>query len=184
MIKRFYPFLLALVLGTALSLSAAAQNRASDVVKEVRAAYAAAKEQIKLTSGEDGAPRNDVTATLHCMVPATGPRTEVFHCYFELDTDEDGAHYQPYFITRKYNIAARNFYEEYLFHPASGRLLFAFIQGDDFDGGKNEERYYYDDLGKLASANIKGERTIGDAQLVSNAEDFRALVPKFLDFSY
>ena len=161
-----------------------AQSGDSDLVKSIRAAYAAAKEKIRLSGGEDGAPRNDATATLHYMVPGSGPCTEVFHCYFDLETDEDGAHYQPYFITRKYNVAAREFYEEYLFEPAAGRLRFAFIQSDTFEGTKNEERYYYDDAGKLATVNNKGDRTIDDTLLVINAETFRTLVPKFLDFSY
>lgn len=166
----------------ALGFSARAQNDA-DVVKAVRAAYSEAREKIKLADG-DSSPRNDASATLRYNVPGTGPRTTVVHCYFDLDTDEDGAHYRPYFLTLKYNIAARAFYEEYLFDPESGRLLFAFLQGDTFEGGKNEERYYYDGSGKLASANVKGERTVEDALLLSRAEDYRRLIPQFLDFSY
>lgn len=180
--KHFLLIALVALFFGAPALPAAAQG-GSDVVKSVRAAYAAAKEKMKLANGEQS-PRNDATATLHYNVPATGPRTTVVHCYFDLDTDENGAHYYPYFITLKYNVAVRNFYEEYLFDPESGRLLFAFIQGDTFEGTKNEERYYYDDLGKLASANIKGERTIEDADLVSRAEDYRTVIPKFLDFPY
>ena len=171
------------ILVLALGAAASAQND-TDVVKEVRAAYAAAKEKIQQRQEETGEPRNDAVVTLHYNVPATGPRTTVAHCYFDLDTDEDGAHYYPYFITLKYNVAAREFYEEYLFHPESGRLQFVFIQQDTYEGTKNEERYYYDDLGKLASVNIKGERTIADAALVSYAEDLRAIIPRFLDFSY
>ena len=165
-----------------LGLSARAQSN-TGVVKEVRAAYAAAKEKIKLADGEQS-PRNDAVATLHYNVPATGPRTTVAHCYFDLDTDEDGAHYYPYFITLKYNVAARDVYEEYLFHPESGRLQFVFIQQDTYEGTKNEERYYYDDLGRLAAVNITGERTVEDAALVSYAEDLRAVIPHFLDFPY
>ena len=119
-------FLLVLA-ALSFGLSAQAQNNA-EVVKSVRAAYAAAKEQIKLRQGEDGAPRNDAVVTMHYNVPATGGRTTVAHCYFDLDTDENGAHYYPFFITLKYNVAAREYYEEYLYHPESGRLLFAFIQ--------------------------------------------------------
>ena len=166
-----------------LALGFAARVQAQDVVKEVRAAYSAAKEKIKLADGEF-APRNDAMATLYFNVPATGPRTVVAHCYFDLDTDEDGAHYYPYFITLKYNVAARDFYEEYLFDPESGRLQFVFIQQDNFEGTKNEERYYYDDLGKLAAVNITGERTVDDAALVSHAEDLRMIIPKYLDFPF
>ena len=172
----------ATILFLALGAAASAQNDAG-VVKRVRAAYAAAKEKISLADG-DLSPRNDAVVTLHYNVPATGPRTTVAHCYFDLDTDEDGAHYYPYFITLKYNVAAREYYEEYLFHPESGRLQFVFIQQDTYEGTKNEERYYYDDLGKLAAVNITGERTVEDAALVSHAEDLRMIIPKYLDFSY
>lgn len=172
----------ATILFLALGVAASAQNN-PDVVKEVRAAYAAAKEKISLADG-DRSPRNDAVVTLHYNVPATGPRTTVAHCYFDLDTDENGAHYYPYFITLKYNVAPREYYEEYLFHPESGRLQFVFIQQDTYEGTKNEERYYYDDLGKLAAVNITGERTVEDAMLVSHAEDLRMIIPKYLDFSY
>ena len=174
--------LLALTFG-ALALPAAAQGSGSDVVKSVRAAYAAAKEKMKLANGEQS-PRNDATATLYYNVPATGPRTTVAHCYFDLDTDEDGAHYYPYFITLKYNVTVRDFYEEYLYDPVSGRLLFAFIQQDTFEGTKNEERYYYDASGKLASVNVKGERTVEDADLLLRAEKYRSVIPQLLDFEY
>ena len=170
------------VLLLALGASALAQDNAS-VVKSVRAAYAAAKEKIKMADGEM-APRNDAVATLHYNVPATGPRTTVAHCYFDLDTDEDGAHYYPYFITLKYNVTVRDFYEEYLYDPESGRLLFVFLQQDTFQGTKNEERYYYDEHGNLAAVNITGERTVEDAALVSHAEALRMIIPKFLDFPY
>ena len=178
--KKF--LFIATIFFLALGVAALAQNN-PDVVKEVRAAYAAAKEKISLADG-DRSPRNDAVVTLQYNVPATGPRTTVAHCYFDLDTDENGAHYYPYFITLKYNVAAREYYEEYLFHPESGRLQFVFIQQDTYEGTKNEERYYYDDLGKLAAVNITGERTVEDAMLVSHAEDLRMIIPKYLDFSY
>lgn len=166
-----------------LCASAQAQND-SEVIKAVRVAYAAAKEKIK-QDGEDAQSRGDAVVTMHYNVPATGPRTTVAHCFFDLDTDEDGAHYYPYFITLKYNVAAREYYEEYLFSPESGKLCFAFIQQDTYGGTKNEERYYYDDLGKLASANVKGERTVDpESGLIRHVERYRALIPSFLDFSY
>ena len=181
--KHFLLITLLVLTFGALALPAAAQGGGSDVVKSVRAAYVAAKEKMKLANGEQS-PRNDATATLHYNVPATGPCTTVAHCYFDLDTDEDGAHYYPYFITLKYNVAARDFYEEYLYDPVSGRLLFAFIQHDTFEGPKNEERYYYDGSGKLASVNVKGERSVDDAVLLSQAEKYRRVIPQFLDFGY
>lgn len=174
--------LLVLAMGL-MSLPAAAQLKNNEVVKSVRAAYAEAKEKMKLANGEQS-PRNDAVATLHYNVPATGGRTTVVHCYYDLDTDADGAHYHPYFITLKYNVAVREFYEEYLFDPETDKLLFVFIQGDTFEGTKNEERYYYDAAGKLASENIKGERTVPDEAIRQQAEQYRAVIPQFLDFNY
>ena len=166
-----------------LCASAQAQNN-SDVVKAVRAAYSGVKEKIK-RDAEDAQSRGDAVVTMHYNVPATGPRTTVAHCYFDMDTNEDGAHYYPYFITLKYNVAAREYYEEYLFDPESGTLRFAFIQQDTYEGTKNEERYYYDELGKLASENVKGERTVSpESGLVRQAERYRALIPSFLDFPF
>ena len=123
--KRILNFVLSALMIGAAALPLVAQDQNSEILKSIRAAYAEAKEKIKTTEA-GAAPRNDVTATLHYMVPATGERTEVFHAWFDLDTDENGARYEPYFITRKYNVAARNVYEEYLFDPGTGLLLFVF----------------------------------------------------------
>lgn len=182
--KKFILFFsLPVLLSLAAGVVASAQSETA-VVKEIRTAYAAAKEQIKLTSGVEGTPRNDATATIHCNVPGTGPRTEVVHWYFDLETNEDGARYQPYFITRKYNVAARDFYEEYLFDAGTARLLFVFIQSDNFEGGKNEERYYFDAAGKIVSRNVKGGETVSADALPDQAARIRSLVPQYLDFIY
>lgn len=178
-----------LILLSALSLgasivSAGAQDAGSEAVKAIRAAYAEAKEKIKMTTGNESVPRNDVTATLRYMVPASGERTEVFHAYFDLETDEEGAHYLPYFITRKYNVAVRNVYEEYLFDPETGLLLFVFIQSDNMEGGKDEERYYFDAMGKIVHRIVKGEDTFDADSLLMDAARIRALIPQYLDFSY
>ena len=177
-----------ILLGFSLGITvlAAAQNEAA-AVREVRAAYAAAKEQIARSSESDDANlHNDVVTTIRRNMPGSGPSVETYHCYFDLDVQAEPVwevHYRPYFITRKYNIAARNFYEEYLYEPASGRLLFVFLQGDSLDGGKNEERYYYDAEGRLVSENIKGERTISDEDLRYDADLFRSLIAHRLDHS-
>jgi hypothetical protein len=176
--------LLALALGFAVP--ALAQKEA-DAVKAVLAAYSEAKEKIALSSETDDPNlHNDVVSTIRRNLPGSGPSVEIFHCYFDLDVQAEPmweVHYRPYFITRKYNIAARNFYEEYLYDAASGRLLFVFLQGDTIGGTKNEERYYYDAEGRLVSENIKGERTIQDEDLHYDADLFRSLIAHRLDHS-
>ena len=175
--------LLALLIGVA-GLPLAAQGQNSEVVKYVREAYTRAKEKIKMTTGNESVPRNDVTATFRYMVPATGGRTEVFHAYFDLETDEEGAHYLPYFITRKYNVSVRDVYEEYLFDAETGLLLFVFIQSDNFEGGKDEERYYFGAMGELVHQIIKGGEPCDADVLLLNAARLRGLIPQYLDFSY
>ncbi len=175
--------LLALMFGAAC-FPLAAQDRNDEVVKYIREAYNQAREKIKMTTGDESVPRNDVTATLHYMVPATGERTEVFHAWFDLETDEEGAHYLPYFITRKYNVAARNYYEEYLFEPETGLLLFVLIQSDNFEGGKDEQRYYFGAMGELVHQIIKGGDPFDADSLLLSAARIRGLIPQYLDFSY
>jgi len=150
-------------------------------VAEIRQAYAAAHQAIE-DSHHDGVPRNELIETAQYMVPAAGTTNETFCCYYELSVDgeEWSVHYNPYFITRKYNIAVHNFYEEYLYDAKSGRLLFVYIQSDGVDGTKNEERYYYGPDG-LISEIIKGERTVPDKKLRIHAKILRDSVKTRLD---
>jgi hypothetical protein len=51
--------------------------------------------------------------------------------------------YSVYFITRSYNVAARKFYQEFLFDGPECELLFFYQRNDALDGGADETRYYY-----------------------------------------
>ena len=168
--------LLAVLLLAALTLSAVPDRR-SDAIAAVRKAYQEAKESMAINA-EETIPSNDLTATYHYNIPGCGETTEVIHAWFYLEEHEEdwGSSYPIYFITRKYNIAAGNYYEEYLFDDETGKLIFAFLQGDDFqsEGVKvNEERYYYDAQG-LAAEIIKGRRMHENDEIVRNAEALRA----------
>ena len=168
--------LLAALMMASSSLSAA-QDRRSDAISAVRKAHKEAKE-VCARSNDSSIPRNDLTITYHYMVPACGETCDTIRGWFELTQDEENwtNSYPIFFITRKYNIAARNFYEEYLFDRQSGKLLFVFLQGDVYtdDAGitVNEERYYYDERG-LAAESIKGSRQQEDADIVRYAEALR-----------
>ena len=66
-----------------------------------------------------------------------------------LDDDNESGEmaYCLYLVTRKYNVAARQFYEEYLYDHKSGKALFVYKKYDSCvgDGTKPaEERYYLD----------------------------------------
>ena len=128
-----------------------AQGVTQDEVTGIRAAYWAAKEQVKLNeeAQEQNVPRSDMEVVSHYVIPGCGPTEEVIHYYFKLEEDpEQETTFQiPYFITRRYNVAARKFYQEFLFSGSEAELLFFFQSNDAMDGGTDETRYYYGSQG-------------------------------------
>ena len=87
-------------------------------------------------------------------LPGTGYHKEWIRLYFYEKENYEGQPDEPmlfrniHFVTAKYNYAAREFYDEYLFDE-KGNLEFIFARNadiDDFKGG--EYRFYFKD-GKL-----------------------------------
>jgi len=140
----------------------AMQAHAQDVTKaemaSIRAAYSAAKEQIELNSHaqEQNVPRSDMEIVSHYVVPGCGPTEEVIHYYFTPGEDPvlGTPVYNIYFITRSYNVAARKFYQEFLFDGPESELVFFYQQNNALNGGTDETRYYYGKNGVHKS--IKG----------------------------
>lgn len=134
------------------SLSLFAQKGAPEgLMKEIRAKYAEAWQKANEQLQDDVTPnKNYMTATLHYVVPACGQTTETLCYYYILDSDNESGEmaYCLNLVTRKYNIAARNFYEEYLYDSHTGDCLFVYHKYDIYvkDGVKTaEERYYMQD---------------------------------------
>lgn len=131
-------------------------------VAEIRQMYAKAKAKIEQNEQSErlSIPREDMLITNYCNMPGTGPKREEIHYYFlnQADGEEMIVYFQPYFITRKYNVAAREFYEEYLYDHEKRQLVFAFLRGIDIDGKPWEARYYWGEnglvheLGKVSEA--------------------------------
>lgn len=149
-----------------LCLGAQAQTgKAANRVAEIRRIYNETKQHIAEVSQEENA-RNELTVNSHHMVPACGITEEVIHYYIDLqDTETPGEfHYQPYFITRSYNIAARKFYEEFLYDRNTNELIFVYLSGDNYEtGGRDETRYYWGNPPEgLVYENVKGERTMDE----------------------
>ena len=69
----------------------------------------------------------------------TGPTKEVITYYHRVAYDEGAemSFHRPFFITRKFNVAAREFYQEFLYDKA-GNLKFFFEKNPD-----GETRFYY-----------------------------------------
>jgi hypothetical protein len=160
MIRLF--LLLALVWSTG-----AAQDGPPKTVKEIRQLYADTQKAIAMMDEEEHL-RYQLTMTHQCNNAGAGIQQETITGYYYEDeeavnNDYHHTDYRPYFIIRKYNVGARKFYEEYLFHAESGEPVFVFLQCDSMeDAGKKDESRYYYGPGGLISENIKGERILSD----------------------
>ena len=144
-------------------------------VQEVRARYAQAKQDIAEMDLEEHMLCRLVSTSQRNM-PAIGIQKETLTAYFNNeDRDEDWYPiFRLFFLTRKYNVAARQFYEEYLFDAQTGCLVFAFLQGDSYvSETKDETRYYFGKEG-LISESIKGERLSEPDAVLRSAEAFRS----------
>ena len=133
-----------LLLAALLAFSSALAVDSSDpVILSIRNCYNKAQEAVK-NNGKDKQKRSDMVTTLHYMVPGSGPTTETLQFFFNMalfGEESEFVDYRLYFITRKYNLGNRKFYEEYLYD--NGQLVFVFKQGYNSDGKKVDKRLYY-----------------------------------------
>ena len=135
-----------------------AQQVTDAEISAIRTAYSEAKQQVELNEQavELNVPRGDMEVVSHYVIPGCGPTEEVIRYYFTLDEDPESGTgvYKPYLIIRNYNVAARKFYQEFLFDKQEAILLFFYQSNDAIDGTTDETRYYYGKQGVLQS--IKG----------------------------
>ena len=157
---RYFITFITLLMALA-TLPSQAQELTKDEMASIRAAYRAAKERVELNNHaqEQDVPRSDMEIVSHYVIPGCGPTQEVIHYYFTLGEDPvlGTPVYNIYFITRTYNVAARKFYQEYLFGEEESGLLFFFQSNDALDGSTDETRYYYSKNGIHKSINGTAE---------------------------
>jgi hypothetical protein len=131
---------LSLLLGVASYLPIDAQN----TIESIRKEYQAVHEMMDLmTPDEDGnyaMPPEYFDLRVVQNLPATGPHHENIRMYYgDLPPKYEGDPYPPHFLrfaTAKYNFAAREFYEEYLYDN-KGRVMFIYaITPDVVHDGK------------------------------------------------
>lgn len=172
--KKIFLMMLALCLTTAL--------QAQNTVESIRKTYQSVHEWIaQMTPNEEGEtalPPEYFDLRVEQNLPGTGPHHENIRMFYgELEPEEEGDPYPPHylcFVTAKYNFAAREFYEEYLYDD-KGQVLFIYALtpdvGDDmvpyelrlwFDGkrllrfmAKKAERNDYIDLATLRKTAFK-----------------------------
>jgi hypothetical protein len=153
-----------------------AQEMTDAEIAAIRATYSAAKEQVEINrhAQEQNVPRSDMEVISNYVIPGCGPTEEIIHYYFRLDEDAELGTYvnKLFFITRSYNVAARKFYQEFLFDDQDSELLFFFQSNDDFDGGIDEMRYYYSKHGMRQS--IKGNAQMDEIFAARLADELKS----------
>ena len=117
-------------------------------IEDIRKSYANVKEHIAQMSGEfpsDGIPHEYYHLNVEQNLPATGPHHEHLWMYYgELEVDAIYPPHYLWFATKKYNYAAREYYEEYLYDN-KGQLMFIYATNPDvIFGDIFEFRLYYD----------------------------------------
>ena len=119
-----------------------------DAVSVIRKHYTEAKQ--KVTEYEEG----NITPEYYEVnilqnLPGTGPHNERMRIYYyEKDAGDDWQPDDPFltrsihFVTNKYNFAAREFYEEYLYDE-KGNIEFIYCRDADMDEVGGEFRLYF-----------------------------------------
>lgn len=177
-------FIVLLMAPTAMPLRAQEMTKAE--MAAIRAAYSAAKERVELNSHaqEQNVPRSDMEIVSHYVIPGCGPTEEVIHYYFTLDEDPvlGTPYYKLYFISTTYNVAARKFYQEFLFGEDGSDLLFFFQSNDALDGGTDETRYYYGKNGIHKS--ISGTAELDEVFAARKADELKTAFTLLLNKDY
>ena len=134
MIKKVVFTLLLCIAGY---LSVSAQNTVESIRKEYQNVHEWMA-QMSDNFPSDGIPPVYFDLRVEQNLPATGPHQENIRMYYgELESEEEGDPYPPHylrFVTAKYNFAAREFYEEYLYDD-KGQVMFIYAITPDVTSG-------------------------------------------------
>ena len=160
-----------LILLLALAVTVQAQNAQ---VAKIRKMYADAKE-VMANKKKAELPPDETVVTSHYMAPGAGPIKDVTHYFYTGEFDENlgNVYYTPYFITRKYNVGAREYYEEFLFD--NGSLVFYFCKS------QNDETRYYWGAGGFFHEAIKGQKMMDEVFASRLAIDLKDAFNKLMN---
>ena len=167
-----------IVLSIILCLCALGSVQAQNAqVANIRKMYAEAKEIIANEKKAE-VPPDETVVTSNYMAPGAGPIKDVTHYFYSGEYDENlrNVYYTPYFITRSYNVGARDFYEEFLFDK--GSLVFYFSKS------QNDETRYYFGAGGFFHEVIKGEKQMDEVFASRLANDLVEAFHRLMNREY
>ena len=162
--------LIALILTMMLvALGSMAQTaKPQDPKAAIRKHYVTAKAYVEQQQQvEDGGDIYPVTQCFTAQVkqnlPATGYHYEDMKMYYREELKEEGQIYPDLFLdfaTKRYNFAAREYYEEYLYDQ-QGRIEFIYSAQPDLSDGKDYELRFYFNNGELIEVIVKSRQMDG-----------------------
>lgn len=167
-----------IVLSIILCLCALGSVQAQNAqVANIRKMYAEAKEIIANKKKAE-VPPDETVVTSNYMAPGAGPIKDVTHYFYSGEYDENlrNMYYTPYFITRSYNVGARDYYEEFLFDK--GSLVFYFSKS------QNDETRYYFGAGGFFHEVIKGEKQMDEVFASRLANDLVEAFHRLMNREY
>ena len=146
-------------------------------VTNIRKMYAEAKQRMADKKKAE-VPLDETVVTSNYMAPGAGPVKDVTHYYYSGEFDENlgNVYYTPYFMTRSYNVGARNYYEEFLFDK--GSLVFYFCKS------QNDETRYYWGSGGFFHEDIKGQKQMDEVFASRLANDLTEAFHRLMNREY
>jgi hypothetical protein len=116
-----------------------AQNTVESIRKEYQDVHEWIGHMMPNDEGMTGMPPEYFDLHVVQNLPATGPHREDIRMFYnDVENDEESEDWTPYpdhwlrFVTAKYNFAAREFYEEYLYDN-KGQVIFIYAITPDVD---------------------------------------------------
>ena len=124
------------------------------LLKDIRAAYAKAKQKIA-ENDKDGGLKNDIEITIHDQKSEDFPPvTTLLKCYYE-HIQKPSPYQRYYFISEKTESMYGETYEEYLLDPKPDTQSVVFIYNQGYaEGEEMEMRYYYDENGHCFESKV------------------------------
>ncbi len=135
-------FILMLLIG---STTVQAQSHKDTRLKEIRAAYAKAKEKIA-RNGKNGQSPKDMQIILNQLEDEEIVLYDMdeINYYFDETTEDNVEKKHPYFIVENWSNHGHTRYREVLIEPKSQQVIFCYMKGETDAGFVVESRYYYD----------------------------------------
>ncbi|MBO4658560.1 MAG: hypothetical protein J5637_02935 [Prevotella sp.] len=141
-----------IVIGLLIAMTGVLSATAQDAVSAIRKHYAEAQQKVAeydKAEQEGGMPCPEYyEVNIVQNLPGTGPHRERLRMYYAVLDNEDWQPDEPFlsrrleFVTLKYNYAAREFYEEYLYDE-KGNIEFAYVRDADMEEVGGELRLYF-----------------------------------------